>query len=154
MLSIIADRDFWGQGWMSHGDTGKLGCGKTGNAPPFRKSRERMGRTGPSAYFSSFIFLQTSVVCPVLESIRVVAGTQVQVTVLSFSCFTTTQCWMTSAVGGGVWLRTGGGVAATGGFFAAQPDRTRQTVRQAYLMPCALMTYDFNSLLPDCLWQS
>ena len=53
------------------------------------------------SHFSSFIFLQTSVICPVFESIKVVAGWQRQVTVLAFSCSTTTQCWMISALGGG-----------------------------------------------------
>src|ERR1700730_11101152 len=47
---------------------------------------------------SSFIFLHTSLVCPVLESITVVPGTQLQVTVFAFSCFVTTQCSMTSAL--------------------------------------------------------
>jgi hypothetical protein len=90
------------------------------------------------SYFSSFIFLQTSVVWPVLESIVVDAGWQLQVTVLAFSCFTTTQCSMISALGGGTWLRAGGGeggVDPTGGFFAAQPARKRQKMRQAVLMP-------------------
>jgi len=52
--------------------------------------------------------------CRVFESITVVAGRQLQVTVLAFSCLTTTQCSMSSAVGGGSWLRMGGGLAATG----------------------------------------
>jgi hypothetical protein len=83
---------------------------------------------------SSFTALQTSVVCPVFESITVFMGTQLQVTVLSFSCFTTTQCWMSSAVDGGSWLRMGGGVAATGVFFAAQPARKMQSSRPAFFM--------------------
>src|SRR6267142_1099903 len=86
-------------------------------------------------HFSSFIFLQTSLVCPVLESITVVTSRQLHVTVLAFSCLTTTQCSMSSAVGGGSWLRIGGGVAATGCFFAAQPARSRQNSSQALLMP-------------------
>jgi len=89
----------------------------------------------PRSHFSSFIALQTSVVCPVLESITVVPGTQLQVTVLAFSCLITTQCSITSAVGGGNWLRIGGGVAATGCFFAAQPAISRQNTRLAFLMP-------------------
>ena len=89
----------------------------------------------PQSHFSSFIFLQTSFVCPVFESITVVTGRQLQVTVLAFSCFTTTQCSMSSAVGGGNWLRIGGGVAATGCFFAVQPARSRQNTSQAFLMP-------------------
>ena len=87
------------------------------------------------SHFSSFIFLQTSLVCPVFESITVVTGRQLQVTVLAFSCFTTTQCSMSSAIGGGNWLRIGGGVAATGCFFAVQPARSRQNTNQAFLMP-------------------
>jgi hypothetical protein len=79
------------------------------------------------------IFLQTMTVCPVLESIRVVTGSQRHDTVLAFSCLVTTQCSITSAVGGGIWLRTGtgaateggGGVAATGFFLAPQPARHR-----------------------------
>ena len=94
------------------------------------------------SHFSSFIFLQTSVVRPVFESIRVVAGWQRQVTVLEFSCSTTTQCWMISAVGGGIWLRMGGGVAATGGFFAAQPVRSRQSPRHIFLMPLFSLSPD------------
>src|SRR5260370_21723337 len=65
----------------------------------------------------------------------VVAGRQLHVTVLAFSCLTTTQCSIASAVGGGIWLRMGGGVAATGCFFAAQPASSRQNIRQAFLMP-------------------
>ena len=60
-------------------------------------------------HFTSGVFLHTMTVCPVLESIRVVTGTQRQETVLAFSCLVTTQCSMTSAVGGGIWLRTGAG---------------------------------------------
>jgi hypothetical protein len=51
---------------------------------------------------------------------RVVAGSQLQVTVLAFSSLVTTQCSMVSADGDGIWLRIGGAVAATGCFFAAQ----------------------------------
>lgn len=87
------------------------------------------------SYFSSFMTLQTSLVCPVFESITVVRGRQLQVTVLVFSCLTTTQCSISSAVGGGNWLRIGGGVAASGCFFAAQPARSRQTTSQTFLMP-------------------
>jgi hypothetical protein len=79
--------------------------------------------------------LQTKVVCPVFESITVFAGKQLQVTVLAFSCLTTTQCSMSSAVAGGIWLRMGGGVAATGGLFAAQADSSRQHTSQTFLMP-------------------
>src|ERR1700680_971668 len=83
----------------------------------------------------SFIFLQTSVVCPVFEWMTVVSGRQLQVTVLAFSCLTTTQCSMSSAVGGGAWLRIEGGAFATGCFFVAQPARSRQDTSQAFLMP-------------------
>jgi hypothetical protein len=79
--------------------------------------------------------LQTSLVCPVFESITVVPGKQLQVTVLAFSCLTTTQCSMSSALGGGSWLLTGGELAATGTFFAAQPARSRQNTSQTFLMP-------------------
>ena len=88
-----------------------------------------------SSHFSSFVALQSSVVCPVFESITVFAGKQLQVTVLAFSCLSTTQCSISSAVGGGTWLRIGCGVAATGCFFAAQPARSRQNTSQAFLMP-------------------
>jgi hypothetical protein len=110
------------------GGTAALGCGH--RAP---------------TYFSSFIFLQTSVVCPVLESIRVVTARQLHVTVLAFSCLTTTQCSTVSAVSGGARLRIGGGVGpAVTGFFGPHPDRirqatlkpaTRETPSQAVLMP-------------------
>jgi hypothetical protein len=82
-------------------------------------------------HFVSGIFLQTMTVCPVLESIRVVTGSQRHDTVFAFSRLVTTQCSMTSAVGGGIWLRTGagggggGGASATGFFLAAQPARPR-----------------------------
>src|SRR5580693_5240871 len=92
------------------------------------------------------ITLQTSVVCPVFESITVFAGTQEQVTVLAFSCVVTTQCSMSSAVGGGCWLRMGGGVAATGVFFAAQPARSRQNSSPAFLM---LSVFALSRLLVD-----
>jgi hypothetical protein len=91
---------------------------------------------------SSFIFLHTSLVCPVLESITVVPGRQLQVTVFAFSCFVTTQCSVTSALAGGSWLRTsGGGVAATGCFFAAQPVKSRRTTRQPLIMPIVFALY-------------
>src|SRR5580693_1856318 len=64
----------------------------------------------------------------------VFAGEQLQVTVLAFSCLSTTQCSMSSAVGGGTWLRMGGGVAATGVFFAAQPAKSKQSTSPAFLM--------------------
>ncbi len=100
-------------------------------------------------FSSFFMVLQTSVVCPVFASITVVRGRQLQVTVLAFSCLTTTQCSMSSAVGGGIWLRMGGGVAATGCFFAAQPARSRQNISPAFLMP-----FCFRSCAPACRWQS
>jgi hypothetical protein len=86
-----------------------------------------------SHHFVCGIFLQTITVCPVLESIRVVTGSQRHDTVFAFSCLVTTQCSMTSAVGGGIWLRTGDGAAAEGGgvgvatgfFLAEQPTRNR-----------------------------
>jgi len=97
-------------------------------------------------HFSSFIFLQTSVIRPVFESIKVVASWQRQVTVLAFSCSMITQCWMLSAVGGGTWLRMGGGVAATGCFFAAQPVRSTQTKRQTFLIPLFSLSPDRLSM--------
>ena len=54
-------------------------------------------------------------VCPVLESIRVVTGSQRQDTVFAFSFLVTTQCSMTSEVGGGIMLRTGTGGGGWGG---------------------------------------
>ena len=93
--------------------------------------------TDSRGYRSSFIFLQIISVWPVLESIFVVRGMHAQLTVLAFSCLVITQCWMTSADGGGIWLRIGrgaatgaglgGGGAGGGGvtvacFFAAQPS--------------------------------
>src|ERR1700732_2472974 len=98
------------------------------------------------SHLSSFIFLQTSVICPVFESIRVVAGWQRQVTVLAFSCSTVTQCSMISAVGGGTWLRMGGGVAASGCFFAAQPVRTRHTQEANFLIPLFSLSPDRLSM--------
>jgi hypothetical protein len=41
-------------------------------------------------------------------------------------------------VGGGIWLRIGSGVGATGCFFAAQPTRSRQNTSHAFLMPFVL----------------
>ena len=90
---------------------------------------------GSRSHFSSFIFLQTILVCPVFESITVVKGTQLQDTVLAFSCLTTTQCSMISAVAGGNWLRIGAGVGAAGCFFDAQPARSRQSTSQDFLIP-------------------
>ncbi len=70
----------------------------------------RPGFTGHrQTHFSSGIFLQTITVCPVFESIRVVTGSHRQDTVFAFSCLVTTQCSMTSAEGGGIWLRIGAG---------------------------------------------
>ena len=71
--------------------------------------------TGGDFHLFSGIFLQTMTVCPVLESIRVVTGSQRQVTVFAFSCLLTTQCSITSAEGGGIWLRTGGGGGGAAG---------------------------------------
>ena len=93
-------------------------------------------------HFVSGIFLQTMTVCPVLESIRVVTGSQRHDTVFAFSCLVTTQCSMTSAVGGGIWLRTGagaaaeggGGVVATGFFLAEQPTRQRSKMSHRFLI--------------------
>ena len=79
-------------------------------------------------YLAGGIFLQTMTMCPVFESILVVAGRQRQDTVFAFSSFVTTQCSMSSAFAGGIWLRiTGagggarGGVGAAGFFLPAQP---------------------------------
>jgi len=80
-------------------------------------------------------FLQTSLVCPVFESITVLVGRQLQVTVLAFSCLIITQCSMISAVAGGNWLRIGGGVAAVGCFLAAQPARSSQNTSASFLIP-------------------
>jgi len=90
------------------------------------------------------IFLQTMTVCPVLESIRVVTGSQRHDTVFAFSCLVTTQCSITSAVGGGIWLRTGagaaagggegGGAAATGFFLAEQPTRHKSNMSHRFLI--------------------
>src|SRR5580765_7404897 len=90
------------------------------------------------------IFLHTITVCPVLESIRVVTGSQRHDTVFAFSCLVTTQCSMTSAVGGGIWLRTGagaaagavggGGAAATGFFLPEQPTRHRSKMSHRFLI--------------------
>ena len=64
------------------------------------------GSRGPreGSYCSSLVLvvLQTRVVWPVFESITVFTGRHLQVTVLAFSCLTTTQCSMSSAVGGGI----------------------------------------------------
>lgn len=57
---------------------------------------------GGEFHLFSGIFLQTITVWPVLESIRVVTGSQRHDTVFAFSCLVTTQCSMTSAVGGGI----------------------------------------------------
>ena len=100
------------------------------------------------SHCTSFTVLQTSRVCPVFESITVVTGRQLQVTVLAFSCLTTTQCSMSSAVGGGSWLRVGGGVAATGCFFAEQPAKSKQNTSQGFPI------HPFRSLWPACRWQS
>ncbi len=108
------------------------------NVLPCPMMKDLPFRLRSRSHFSSFIFLQTSRVCPVLESITVVTSRQLQVTVLAFSCLTTTQCSMSSAVGGGIWLRIGSGVGATGCFFAAQPTRSRQNTSQAFLMPFVL----------------
>ena len=107
-----------------------------------------MRATNDSAliYFSSFIGLQTSVVWPVFESITVFAGTQLQVTVLAFSCAVITQCSMSSAVGGGSWLRMGAGVGATVCFFAAQPSKSRQSTSPAFFM---LSVFALSRLLVD-----
>src|SRR5260370_2415188 len=53
---------------------------------------------------------------------------------------------MVSAVGGGTWLRMGGGVAATGCFFAAQPVRSTQTKRQTFLIPLFSLSPDRLSM--------
>src|SRR5258708_16923352 len=98
------------------------------------------------SHFSSFIFLQISLVCPVFESITVVTARQLQVTVLAFSCLITTQCSMSSAAGGGSWLRIGGGVVATGCFFVAQTARNRHNLRHALVMSLFLLSRAFFSM--------
>jgi hypothetical protein len=96
---------------------------------------------GFSRHLVGGIFLQTMTVCPVLESMRVVTGSQRHDTVFAFSCLVTTQCSMTSAVGGGIWLRTGagaategGGDAATGGFLAEQPTKHTSKMSHRFLI--------------------
>jgi len=88
---------------------------------------------------SSFIFLQTRMMCPVWESMRVIVGSQLQVTVLAFSCLVTTQCSIVSAEAGGKWLRIGGGAAAAGCFFVAQPlksiHRSSPATARPFSMP-------------------
>ena len=113
-------------------------------------------------YFLSGIFLQTITVCPVFESIRVVTGSQRQVTVFAFSCLLTTQCSIASALAGGIWLRTGagaagwgggGGTCATGFFLAGQPasNRTQTRIRmdQSFLI-APIGDYPPNITLPGC----
>jgi hypothetical protein len=81
-------------------------------------------------------------VCPVLESIRVVTGSQRHDTVFAFSFLVTTQCSMTSAVGGGILLRTGAGATvgaggeggATGVFLAEQPTRHTSKISHRFFM--------------------
>ena len=90
--------------------------------------------SSPSFIFHAFISLQTSLVVfayPGRAGVLCLGKLRL-VTVLAFSCFTTTQCSMSSAMGGGNWLRIGGGIAATGCFFAA---RSKQNTSQAFLMP-------------------
>jgi hypothetical protein len=70
--------------------------------------------SSPGFHLFSGIFLQTITVWPVFESIRVVTGMQRHDTVLAFSCLLTTQCSITSAVGGGIWLRIGAIAGAAG----------------------------------------
>jgi hypothetical protein len=75
-------------------------------------------------------------VCPVLESMRVVTGSQRQETVFAFSCLVITQCSITSAEAGGIWLRIGAGAGAAGwgaaaGFFlVAQPAKSRVQIKK------------------------
>ena len=73
-------------------------------------------------------------VCPVFESMRVVTGSQRQETVFAFSCLVTTQCSITSAEAGGIWLRIGAGAAgwgaAAGVFLAAQPARNKVQIKK------------------------
>jgi hypothetical protein len=54
---------------------------------------------------------------------------------------------MSSAVGAGIWLRMGGGVAATGCFFAAQPARSKQNTNAVFLMPSV---FALGRPLVDC----
>lgn len=77
-------------------------------------------------HWSSFIFLHTSVVWPVFESMRVLTARQLQVTVFAFSCEMITQCSMVSAFEGGIWLRVDAGKT---GFLAAQPLRATHKAR-------------------------
>jgi hypothetical protein len=97
--------------------------------------------------------LQTIAVLPVLESIFVVTGIHAQVTVLAFSCFTTTQCSMSSADEGGIWLFSGliwgagaggggGAGAGAGGFLAAQPASSKRDKSQNFFI-----TYQFAFLM-------
>jgi hypothetical protein len=96
-------------------------------------------------YLSSFIFLQTISVFPVFESIFVVTGTHAQVTVLAFSSFTTTQCWINSADAGGIALFSGftcgatgggggGGAVTTAGFFGEQAESNKTDTSQNFFI--------------------
>jgi hypothetical protein len=88
-------------------------------------------------YLAGGIFLQTMTMCPVFESIFVVAGRHRQETVFAFSSLVVTQCSISCAFAGGVWLRTttgagggGGGVGAAALFFSAQPVNSRRETSQ------------------------
>jgi hypothetical protein len=96
-----------------------------------KHSHERLAQC--QSHFSSFIFLQTIAVCPVFESIFVVTGRQLQDTVFAFSCLITTQCSISSAVGGGIWLRIG----AIGRCLAAQPTRNRKEMSHSFFIATA-----------------
>src|SRR5438552_11928818 len=89
------------------------------------------------SYFSSGIFLQTTTICPVFESILVVTGRQRQDTVFAFSSFVTTQCSISSAFGGGVRLRitrVGAEGVAAGLCLDAQPTTNRRDISHAFLI--------------------
>jgi hypothetical protein len=106
-------------------------------------------------YRSSFVFLQTISVWPVLESILVVIGTQAQDTVLAFSCRVMTQCSMISALEGGIWLRTGratagagvgggGGGATVAGCLAAQPLKSELAANNTHRQLTFLIAFKLD----------
>jgi hypothetical protein len=79
--------------------------------------------------------------CPVFESILVVAGRHRQDTVLAFSSFVVTQCSISSAFAGGVWLRITGaggggiGLGAAAFFLSAQATSSTREKRQSLFIP-------------------
>ena len=117
---------------------------------PFKSRTSPIHFSGSTtSYFSSFIFLQTSLVCPVFDSIKVVTGRQLQVTVLAF--FLLDHCTVFDDFGGGWWQLATCWRRGRRHRLLLRRATGQKQVKHQPSYPHALC---LRSLVPACRWQS